>query len=230
MYGVQLYTLRDQPSLSDTLHRLAALGYTAVEPYDLLTDPAALRALLEETGLAVRSAHAPLLGERREEVAAAAKLIGLDTLVIPFISPEEFTGDVRGSAARVNEAAAWAAGHGLRVGYHNHFWEIPAFEEFLAALDPEVFLEIDVYWAAVGGAQVPELLRELGERVRFLHVKDGPGTVEEPMTAVGDGTLPIPDILAAAPHAMRVVELDRFDGDMWQPVARSLAYLREVEA
>jgi sugar phosphate isomerase/epimerase len=231
MYAVQLYTLRDQSSLSETLHRLASLGYGAVEPFDLLSDPAGLRSLLDETGLQVRSAHAPLIGERREEVAEATRVIGLATVIVPFLPPEDFADAdaARRSAEAVNEAAAWGAKHGLQVGYHNHNWELAQWEPFLDALDPAVFLEIDVYWAHVGGRDVPELLRGLGERVRFLHVKDGPANTTDAMTAVGDGVLPIKDILAAAPHAQRIVELDRFDGDMWDAVSRSITYLRGVE-
>ena len=39
----------------------------------------------------------------------------------------------------------------------------------------------------------------LGERVRYLHVKDGPVTRDDPMTAVGAGRMPVADILAAGP-------------------------------
>lgn len=234
---MQLYTLRDQTDLRDTLHRLAALGYQAVEPFNLLNDPAGFRALLDETGLAVHSAHAPLLGDaaQRDDLAKALETIGLDTVVVPFIAPDDFA-DLPRTADALNGAAAWGAERGLRVGYHNHAWELDlvdgrhALEVLADQLDPAVFLEVDVYWAHVGGADVPALLGRLGERVKFLHVKDGPGTPSEAMTAVGSGTLNIPEILAAAPEAMRIVELDRCDTDMWDAVAGSIAYLREVDA
>lgn len=232
---MQLYTLRDHTDLPDTLHRLAALGYQAVEPYNPLNDPAGFRALLDETGLAVHSTHAPLLGDQRDDVARALEIIGLDTVIVPFIAPADFA-DLPRTIAALNDAAAWAAKNGLRLGYHNHAWELElvggrhALEIVAEQLDPAVFFEIDVYWAHVGGADVPALLRRLGDRVKFLHVKDGPGTPEAAMTAVGSGTLPIGEILAAAPDAFRVVELDRCDTDMWQAVADSLTYLREVDA
>lgn len=232
--AVQLYTLREHTDLRDTLHRLAGLGYQAVEPFNPLNDPAGFRALLDETGLEVRSTHAPLLGDQRDEVAKALEILGLDTVIVPFIAPDDFA-DLSRTADNLNDVAAWASEHGLSVGYHNHHWELElvdgrhALEVLVEQLDPAVFLEVDVYWAAVGGADVPALLRRLGERVKFLHVKDGPGTVTEPMTAVGSGTLPIPEILAAAPDAFRIVELDRCGTDMWQAVADSLTYLRGVD-
>ena len=96
------------------------------------------------------------------------------------------------------------------------------------ALDPAVILEVDTYWAAVGGQDVPALLRRLGDRVRYLHVKDGPiGTREgDMMVAVGSGRMPVADILAACPSAeWHVVELDRCATDMLTAVGDSLAWL-----
>jgi sugar phosphate isomerase/epimerase len=89
-----------------------------------------------------------------------------------------------------------------------------------------VLLEVDTYWAAVGGQDVPALLGRLGDRVRYLHVKDGPITKEEPMTAVGTGLMPIAEVLAAAPSAeWHIVELDRCATDMMTAVEQSLNWL-----
>jgi sugar phosphate isomerase/epimerase len=125
------------------------------------------------------------------------------------------------------------ADRGLRLGYHNHQFEFediggrPALEVFADALAPEVVLEVDVYWAAVGGQNVPDLLTRLGDRVRFLHVKDGPAAdTVAPMTAVGSGTLPIADILAASPSAQwHIVELDACATDLFEAVVGSLDWL-----
>ena len=93
-------------------------------------------------------------------------------------------------------------------------------------LDPDVLLEVDTYWAAVGGQDVPALLGLLGNRVRYLHVKDGPVTRDDPMTAVGAGKMPVADILAASPSAeWKVVELDACATDMMEAVADSIAWL-----
>jgi hypothetical protein len=62
--------------------------------------------------------------------------------------------------------------------------------------------------------------------VRFIHVKDGPISMDtKAQTAVGGGASPIAEILAAAPQALRVVELDDFDGDVFDAVRDSLAFL-----
>ncbi|MDQ6657155.1 MAG: sugar phosphate isomerase/epimerase, partial [Actinomycetota bacterium] len=126
-----------------------------------------------------------------------------------------------------------AAEHGVVVGYHNHWWEtensidgVPAIEVFAAELDDAVVLEVDTYWAEVGGVSAPELLSRLGDRVQLIHVKDGPATQRnEDQTAVGSGTLDIATILAAAPRARRVVELDDFTGDVFDAVRDSYAWM-----
>ena len=90
-----------------------------------------------------------------------------------------------------------------------------------------MLLEVDTYWAAVGGQDpgaVPALLGRLGDRVRYLHVKDGPVTKDDPMTAVGAGRMPVAEILAACPSAeWHVVELDRCATDMLTAVRTASA-------
>ena len=234
--AVQLYSVREQAAVDRraVLRRIAEIGYGAVEPYDPHVDPVGLAADLEEAGLTVCSVHGPLLDERRSSVLAAAAVIGADTVIVPM-APAEWFADLGGlelAARTINEAAVEAAGHGLRLGYHNHWWELeqqvdgrPALEVLAELLAPEVLLEVDVYWAATGGVDPSALLARLGERVRYLHVKDGPATKEGPMTAVGAGSVPIVNALTTAPDAVRIVELDHCATDMVEALADSHAYL-----
>jgi hypothetical protein len=70
------------------------------------------------------------------------------------------------------------------------------------------------------------LLERLRERVGFIHVKDGDVSRDNlSQVGVGSGRMPVLDILAAAPHAVRVVELDDFDGDVFDALADSVAFL-----
>jgi sugar phosphate isomerase/epimerase len=237
--ALQLYTVREQLAADrkGVLDQVAAFGYGAVEPFDILRDPAGLAADLAAAGLAVCSVHAIPAGEQAGPVAVAARTLGADTVIVPYLPPERFASHdgVRGVAAELNGMAARLAVEGLRLGYHNHDHELaplpggaglPALEALAAELDPSVLLELDTYWAAVGGQDVPALLGRLGERVGYLHVKDGPVTRDDPMTAVGAGRMPVAEILAAAPPgAWRVVELDRCATDMMTAVGDSLAWL-----
>jgi sugar phosphate isomerase/epimerase len=87
-------------------------------------------------------------------------------------------------------------------------------------------VEVDTYWAQVGGADVVSLLHGLGDRVQFIHVKDGAVTLD-PMdqTAVGSGSFQVVEVLDAAPRALRIVELDDFNGDIFDALRDSFDYL-----
>jgi sugar phosphate isomerase/epimerase len=235
--AVQLYTVREQLTgdRKGVLARIAAFGYGAVEPFNILDDPAGLAADLAAAGLAVCSVHATPAGDQAAAVAQAARTLGAGTVIVPYLPPARFADadGVREVAAELNGMAARLAGEGLRLGYHNHDFELssliggrPALEVLAGALDEDVLLEVDTYWAAVGGQDVPALLGRLGERVRYLHVKDGPVTKDGPMTAVGGGRMPVAEILAAGRNAeWHVVELDRCATDMMTAVGGSLAWL-----
>jgi sugar phosphate isomerase/epimerase len=238
--ALQLYSVRDQlPSgRRAVLSAIRGFGYGAVELYDVRTDPGALRADLDEAGLAVCAVHARALGEDADALLDGSLQVGADTVIVPSVPAERFAdaGAVAALARDLNEAAARAAGRGLRFGYHNHAFELPpvagyqtGLEALADALDPAVLLEVDTYWAAVGSGgpgDVIALLGRLGDRVRYLHVKDGPVTRDDPMTAVGGGRMPVAEILAACPSAeWHVVELDRCATDMLTAVRDSLAWL-----
>ncbi|MGR6913172.1 sugar phosphate isomerase/epimerase family protein [[Actinomadura] parvosata] len=241
--SVQLYTVRDELAADRdaVLRRIAEIGYRAVEPYDPTTDPEGFRRVADDLGLTVSSTHAyALLSQEPAKVFNAIATVGTDKVIIPGgVAEEEFT--TRDGLARtadlLNGLAEQAAGHGMRIGYHNHWWEIEprvdgrhAIEVLADLLAPEVFLEIDTYWAAVGGADVPALLGRLSERIEALHVKDGPRIKGEPHVAVGSGVMPVPAILAAAPGAWRIVELDECATDVFTALADSHAYLTSLES
>jgi sugar phosphate isomerase/epimerase len=252
--ALQLYSVRDQlPSgRAEVLQAIRGFGYGAVELYDVRTDPGALRADLDAAGLGVCAVHARALGEDADALLDGARTVGADTVIVPSVPAERFAdADAITALARdLNAAAARAAGRGLRFGYHNHAFEFSAvggragLEALADALDEGVLLEVDTYWAAVAGQEVPALspggttppnppghevpvlLGRLGDRVRYLHVKDGPVTRDDPMTAVGAGRMPVAEILAACPSAeWHVVELDRCATDMLTAVRDSLTWL-----
>ena len=96
-------------------------------------------------------------------------------------------------------------------------------------LDPAVVLEVDTYWAYVGGADVPALLDRLGDRVVALHIKDGDGSLDnKKQVPVGAGVVPVNEFMAAAPNALFVVELDDSEGDLVEAVGASREYLTGV--
>ncbi|NKF31190.1 sugar phosphate isomerase/epimerase, partial [Pseudomonas sp. BGM005] len=145
--------------------------------------------------------HAPLLSDELwtpdgsiptpapEVVFEAAAKVGLTTVIDPFVAPERwFTLEgVTDIADRLNALVETAAGFGLEVGYHNHAQEFvesfdgeTAFERFVALTDDRVAIELDLYWALVGGQDVPALVSRLGDRLVAAHVKDGLAPASNP--------------------------------------------------
>lgn len=238
--SVQLYSVREAVAddLDGAVARLAEIGLKHVEPYAFHERTDDYLRAFAATGVTAPSGHAPVLAaETPEAILDAAVALGMATVIDPFLPAEEWqTADqVARLAERVNGLAELAAERGLEFGYHNHAWELGtrlgeqhALEVFVEHLAPEVVLEVDTYWAAVGGADVPALLAALGDRVRLIHVKDGTldGDVDRQQPA-GSGEVDVPAILAAAPGATRVIEFDAYGGDVFEGISQSLAWLSE---
>lgn len=238
--ALQLYTVRDHAAadLDAVLERAARIGFLGVETAGLHGRSAGeFRGRCAALGLEIPAAHAGLPADSESARAVLGEIaeLGAPALVVPWLPPDTFS---RRDA--ILRAADWlarmrelAASFGLDLGYHNHDWEFAArlgsetgHAVLFAALPPEVFAEVDVYWARVGGCDPAAELRKLGPRARLLHVKDGPALDDEaPMTAVGDGALDVPAILGASHAEWHIVEIDRCEGDLWHAIERSCAYL-----
>jgi sugar phosphate isomerase/epimerase len=235
--SVQLYTVRSllAADVDGTLATLAGMGFRLVEPFDLLTYRDQLRAGLAGHGLTAPTTHVDVLTESADAAFEAAAELGIGTVIQPWVEPVRWgTRDgIRRVADDLNRAAIRAAGHGRRVGYHNHHFELESridgrhgLEVLADELDPDVVLEVDTYWAFAGGADVPALLGRLGDRVVALHIKDGDGSLDpKRQVAAGTGVVPIADIVAAAPGALRVVELDDTAGDILDAVRQGREFL-----
>jgi sugar phosphate isomerase/epimerase len=239
-YSLQLYTVRNaiQEDLSGTIKKVAQLGFSQVEPYNFVATANELGAALRENGLTAPSGHAPLLSQDQDEIFAAAKELGITTVIDPFIPADRWQSaeDVQATAAQLNEAAKKGAEYGVRVGYHNHQWELEsiiegrtALEYFADLLDPELVLEVDTYWVAVGGQDPVDILTKLGDRVKFIHIKDGPLTTDtKAQLPAGKGKVAVLDVIAAAKSLEAgVVEFDDYDGDIFDGIAQSLKFLQE---
>ncbi|KPI11574.1 Xylose isomerase domain-containing protein TIM barrel [Actinobacteria bacterium OK074] len=255
--GLQLWTLRE--ALADrpaAFARIAELGVSAVEPFglgrsdlgrtDRLAQARALKADVDGAGLTVCSTHARFPdaddpGWFFEEIAE----VGVPVAIAP--TPDALPGATRDALAtadgvrryadRLNSLAKAAASHGVRIGYHNHDWEWARLDDgrygydvLWDALDPAVVAEVDLYWAQTAGRVPAEVVGRLGERVEFVHVKDGPARRGEPQVPAGQGLVGLADALDAGRDSIRVhiIEADGIaEGeDIFDLVAQSSAWLR----
>ena len=241
--SVQLYTVREAlaADLDGTLARLAAIGFTQVEPFGLTDSATTLAPALAAHGLRAPSTHAKVVGGDVPAALAAAALTGTTFVIEPHVDPARWTteDDVAAIATELNEAAGLAADAGVTIGYHNHQFELatliggrPALEVLADHLSDAVALEVDTYWAFVGGVDVPDLLGRLGSRVRAVHLKDGDGTMEtKNQVGLGAGALDVDAILAASSGVqLGVIELDDTSGDVFEAVATGYRYLTGARA
>lgn len=242
-YSLQLYTVRKplEEDLPGTIARVAELGFTKVEPYNFVATADALAAAFAENGITAPSGHAPLLKDDQDEIFAAANKLGITTVIDPFIPADQWqtAEDIQKIADGLNAAAKKGAEYGVRVGYHNHAWELEskingtsALEYFETLLDPELVLEVDTYWVSVGGANAVDVLTSLGERVKYIHIKDGPLTTDNlAQLPAGQGKVPVWDVIEAAKSLeVGVVEFDDYAGDIFEGIAESLAFLNRGKA
>lgn len=237
--SVQMYSVREAlaEDFQATVRRLVDIGFEVAEPFRLVEFREQLVRAREQFDIAFPSAHQSFLGDVDfQEVLDAASAVGVRYLVDPFWEPTDWEDPARVKrlAARLNERAEQAAGAGVRVGYHNHHFELAAqhggrsaLELFAEHLDPRVVLEIDTYWAVVGGADITALLRALGDRVELVHLKDG-DLAQDPagQLPLGAGRMPLDEtVQAASSAALGVIEFDEYAGDIFEGLSASLARL-----
>ncbi len=101
---------------------------------------------------------------------------------------------------------------GVTLCYHNHDAECiyeNCSKDSMTALDyiltecPDLKLELDVGWAKYAGADPIKLMKQYKDRIALLHFKDiradaSPENRDTCFTAVGEGSIPLKDILSEA--------------------------------
>lgn len=226
--------------LDGTLKTLAAIGYRTVELAGLAgRTPTEFRASLDRAGLSAPSVHVqPRGGEGSFEgdlgkLAADLHVLGAKIAVMPVppiperfgkSTPEEGFGgymrrvsagmtadDWKRIAETLNAKARALKASGLRVGYHNHNFELApvgatnGLELLLAGTDPSlVTFELDLGWLAAAGVDAVAFLAKYKGRVGLVHVKDVAASTTANVdlkmspTEVGSGRLEWARILPAA--------------------------------
>jgi sugar phosphate isomerase/epimerase len=212
--ALQLYTVRRLAAadLPGTLNAVAAAGYRSVEVAGLpeIAGPE-LHALLDEAGLQAIAAHQDIgrLRASVDEVADWLATLGCPRVIVPWLPDDERrTADgVRAFASELNGYAQQLGDRGIRLGYHNHSFEFApldgttVWDVLLAELAPGVDLELDVFWASVGGRDPAGEIRATAGRVRLLHMKDRAPGAEPRDAPAGEGILDVPGIVRAGREA-----------------------------
>ena len=214
LISFQLYSARNAPAGTDVLKTLAEAGYTNVETYrPNYEDADGFRKALDAAGLTARSGHfdLALAEENFARVVELCRILGIQTVVIPYLLPEVRPQDAAGwreIGQRLAELAAECADEGLRLAWHNHDFEFLALADgsypIEHILTDGVLWEADLAWIARAGADPAEWLERYGARLVSVHVKDiapaGENLDEDGWADVGTGTV---DWAALWPIAVR---------------------------
>ena len=253
--AVQLYSLREFASndFRKELEFVAKVGYKGVEPagfWDIR--PSEFRKILNDLGLEMYSSHSPWarwgnLGEAMDTAFAA----GLDTIVCGYGSADFADLDaIKRTAENSLRMMEVLKRNGFTLYQHNHDYEFARLEDgrlkyqVYRELCPGMKYEIDSFWSTNLGKEDPvEMLKLFADDTIFLHMKDGfvkqqvsgnkmvNGILERPveLTPLGQGDLPIKELIAAAPEQVRtvIVELDFCCEEMHSALQKSYDFMTQ---
>jgi len=239
--SLQLYTVREETArdMPGTLRRISEIGYPAVElaGYGGLsaTD---LSNVIHDLGLRVSGAHVPLASWERDPQTVLADMHTLDCAhaVVPVAPPEHRSDEasVARFAENLNRLGELSRGEGVNFSYHNHDFEFAPlgdrtmWDVLVRETDPElVSLELDLYWIKYGGTDPESVLRDVGDRVSLIHLKDMAPDDTLSDLPVGAGTMPWTGLLEVADAAgveWYIAEQDN-PRDAFEDVSISLQHL-----
>lgn len=187
-FGVQTYTVRRQQKkdLEKAYLPLINMGILDYEIARIHFDGAtgqAVKKLVKDHGIRVAAIQVKP-GQVFNDVGAVAafcEATGCRNVVLsqlPFscvLGPEKRFYDF---AARLDPQAEIYAAHGITLGYHHHNWEYvklsggkTRMEELLERTEKIKFVH-DTYWTTKCGLSSPGQIRQFGDRLLGIHLRD----------------------------------------------------------
>jgi acyl carrier protein len=255
--AVQMYTVRDftqtAQGLIESLKKIREIGYEAVQLSAVgamngetpEVDAKECRRILDGEGLRCIATHRRWedLVNRPESEIEFHQILDCDYTAIGGIPGaygergeegySQFVTDAIPIIERLNEAQ-------LRFGYHNHAHEFQRigpgrrtlYDILIDEGEPDLLLEIDVYWADHAGVNPVRLFERCPGRVPVIHLKDKEVVPKEGpvMAAIGEGNLDWDEILPACEEAgvdYYAVEQDVCRRDPFDCLRSSYTFLTE---
>jgi len=233
--SIQLWSTRDSLSLDEQFAQIREDGFTDVQPFhDQYEDVESLKVAMDRHGLSCMSGHfrIDMFDGDAAPVIQAAKALGMDLVVAPWLEPEDRPTDVEGWKAvhrRLCGIRDVIHAAGLRFAWHNHdfeFVELPdgsfGIEHLLG---DDILFAVDIAWIQRAGQDPLPWLRRYAGRIPAVHVKDiaPAGENEDQMgfADVGHGVMDwaaLWQLLNELDVSLRIVEHDQ-PGD-WRRFTR----------
>lgn len=223
--GIQIYSLRDllndDPKL--TLETVAKIGYTHIETFgvDVANNSfwgvkvPDLKKILVDNGLSTFSGHYDMSKyldrnnndkESIEKYIETAADLGQKYVIAPVNPMHDLNNlkveDYQYAAEQLNKAGEMAKKAGIKIGYHNHFWEFREFANNTRGLDimlaftekDLVAFELDLFWIEKAGLNPLTYFNKYPGRFEMWHVKDMDKQFTTPVIGENFDQLPLDSI------------------------------------
>ncbi|MGJ1431752.1 sugar phosphate isomerase/epimerase family protein [Sphingobacterium spiritivorum] len=230
--GIQLYTLRDElaKDAKGTIEKIAKIGYKHVETFGVDVTKGEFfglpikdfKKVLEDNNLKTHSGHYDLSKylsknhedkESIERYVEIAKELGQSYVVAPVTPMFDInalkSADYQYAAEQLNKAGEISKKSGIKMGYHNHFWEFrdqpngtKGLDILIAFTEPElVDFELDLYWIEKSGLSPQSYFEKYPNRFSMWHVKDMDKAFTKPIVGGEQDKLGFGDIIKEIKYA-----------------------------
>ena len=196
-----MYSLRNQIKelgVEEVLKMVAKAGYSCVEfaGFYGLT-PKEMKALLDKYHLEGISAHIKI-----DEIIPQLDYIdeiGIKSVYIPWMSGDDLKNNMDALIEKIKTVKKELDKRGVVFGYHNHDQENKNGEDLVKQLLDKTegfYSEIDTYWVKMAGLDPVEKMKEYGDRLKCLHIKElkTVGVKTDPNPVVGEGCVGFKEI------------------------------------
>ncbi|MEO6847120.1 MAG: sugar phosphate isomerase/epimerase [Chthoniobacterales bacterium] len=245
--AVQLYTVRQHTQtlegLADTLKKIRAIGYEAVEIATCPGTPEEWLRLTKEANIKICSLHDSCEEILRDPEAITKRLLALgDVQTTVYSHPDGIDvsnpPEVEDLVKKLDQAGRVVHAAGRTLCYHNHSFEFVrhgdtgklVLEYIFDKIDPRYLQgELDTYWIQHGGCDPVNWIKRMKNRLPILHIKDYASYKGQPVISeIGKGNLNWKKILGAAEESgtkWYVVEQDTTPGDPLESLKISFDYI-----
>jgi sugar phosphate isomerase/epimerase len=140
--------------------------------------------LIKESGLKVVGIHEDLGSILKDplKIIEEARAYQTDCIIVTGMFRYDYSSQeaVIDLTDKLNQAGKLLSAAGVQLLYHNHNCEFrrvesgkTAYQLLLEETNPQyVNFEFDSYWAIEAGCDVVELMKNIGERMKLLHIND----------------------------------------------------------
>ena len=244
--ALQLYSVRTDAALdfADTLKKVAAIGYKAVELAGMHNLPVReLKTVLDDLGLKVIGSHVPRvdLETALPRVLEENQILGNKNIVFPWLPADQrkTAQDWIQLAEALNPIAAKCKEAGFQFCYHNHDFEFvqfdgqTAYDIMFSRFTPGlVHVEFDVYWARYAKVDTLSYIQRFARQLPLVHLKDMTKTTPHTFAEVGEGVIdfkPIIEASLASGTEYFVVEQDSGSRPALESVSISWRNLQQIQ-